>query len=259
MTKPTSETLLTDPRLPQLTQHPDQYTEEDLKVWKLLYERQYKYLPKAASKVYLEGLEAIGFSADQIPDFAEVDRRLGIMTGWSVQVVYGLIDDDLFFGLLNRRRFPASTWLRKMEALDYLQEPDMFHDAFAHLPLLTNSAYTAFLEDLAGLALRHIDSPFAIDLLSRIYWFTVEFGLIREDGELRVYGAGIISSAGETKFSLSDEPKHLDYNVSVILNTPYWKNKFQDRYFIIDSFEQLYDSIPEINRQLEIELEKDDL
>src|SRR5690554_5351883 len=111
MTKPTPDALLTDPRLPQLTQHPEQYTEEDLLVWKLLFERQYQFLPQAASKVYLEGLEDIGFTAEKIPDFAEVDRRLGMMTGWSVQVVYGLIDDDLFFGLLNHRRFPASTWL----------------------------------------------------------------------------------------------------------------------------------------------------
>ena len=255
MTKPTPDTLLNDPRLPQLTQHPEQYTDEDLDVWKLLFERQYANLPHTASRAYLDGLQAIGFNPDQVPDFSDVDRILGRLTGWSVQVVHGLIDDDLFFGLLHQRRFPASTWLRKMEALDYLQEPDMFHDAFAHLPLLTNAAYTAFLEDLAGIALDYIDNPLAIDLLSRIYWFTIEFGLIREEGKLRIYGAGIISSAGETKFSLSDEPKHIDYDVRIILNTPYWKSKFQDRYFIIDSFEQLYDSIPEIRKQLEIELE----
>jgi phenylalanine-4-hydroxylase len=257
MTKPTTETILSDFRLQELTQDYGKYTHEDQQVWHLLFERQNKHLPQAASQAYLKGLEYIGFNAGRIPDFSEVNHKLGQATGWSVQVVPGLIDVDLFFGLLHHKRFPSSTWLRKMDALDYLQEPDMFHDAFAHMPLLTNDAFTGFLEDLAGIALRHIDNPIAIDLLSRIYWFTVEFGLIREQGKLRVYGAGIISSSGETKFSLSDEPKHLDYNVSVILNTPYWKNKFQDRYFIIDSFEQLYESIPEIELQLEIELEKE--
>jgi phenylalanine-4-hydroxylase len=257
MTKVTNDALLTDPRLPHNTQHPEQYTDQDLHVWKLLFERQYRHLPPVASKVYLDGLQALGLRSDRIPDFSEVDGILGEMTGWSVQRVLGLIDDDLFFGLLHHRRFPASTWLRNMESLDYLQEPDMFHDAFAHLPLLTNNAFAGFLKEMADIALVYLDHPFAIGLLSRIYWYTVEFGLIREQGQLRVYGAGIISSAGETQFSLSDEPKHLDYDVSLMLHTPYWKNKFQDRYFIIDSFDQLYASIPEISRQLEIELEKE--
>jgi len=113
----------------------------------------------------MRGLDYIGFSADCIPDFGEVDRKLGQTTGWSVQVVPGLIDVDLFFGLLYHRRFPASTWLRKMNALDYLQEPDMFHDAFAHLPLLTNAAFTHFLEDLSGIAPRYLENPLAIELL----------------------------------------------------------------------------------------------
>lgn len=141
-----------------------------------------------------------------------------------------------------------------MEQLDYLEEPDMFHDAFAHMPMLTNQHYVDFLEDLSGIALKHIDNKWAIELLSRIYWFTIEFGLIRESGELRIYGAGILSSAGETKFCLSDEPKHIDYDVRRIMQTPYWKDKFQDKYFVIESYEQLYNSIPEIERVLEEEL-----
>ncbi len=241
-----------------MQQEYEKYTAEDFQVWKILFERQYKNLPGAASQKFLDGLELIGFSSDRIADFAEVNKRLAGLTGWAVQVVPGLIDDDLFFGLLNHRRFPASTWLRSMGELDYLQEPDMFHDAFAHLPLLTDPAYTRFLKDLAGIALKHIQNPLAIDLLSRIYWYTIEFGLIREGGQLKVYGAGILSSAGETLFSLSNEPRHLEYDVELILNTPYWKNKFQERYFVIERFEDLYASIPLIKEKLEELLQKAD-
>lgn len=243
--------VFSDPRLQDLKQDYDAYTKEDFEVWRILFERQMPNLPQAACQAYLEGVEKVRFTADRIANFNELNKTLAKTTGWEVQVVPGLIDDDLFFGLLNNKRFPSSTWLRKMEQLDYLEEPDMFHDAFAHMPLLTNPHYTGFLEDISGIALKHIDDPYAINLLSRIYWFTIEFGLIRENDELRIYGAGILSSAGETKFSLSDEPMHLPYDVRKILNQPYWKDKFQDRYFIIDSLEQLYESLPEIEAVLE--------
>jgi phenylalanine-4-hydroxylase len=244
-----------DPRLKELKQDYKNYTAEDFLVWKLLFDRQIINLPNAASIAYLEGIEAVGFTSDRIPNFEEINGKLKNSTGWSIQVVPGLIDDDLFFGLLNNKKFPSSTWLRKMEQLDYLEEPDMFHDAFAHMPLLSNPPYVDFLQQLSGIALKHIDNKYAIDLLSRIYWFTIEFGLIKEHGSLKIYGAGILSSAGETKFSLSNEPQHFDYNVRKIMNTPYWKDKFQDKYFVIDSYEQLYQSLPEIEKVLEEMLE----
>lgn len=132
----------------------------------------------------------------------------------------------------------------------------MFHDAFAHMPMLTNQPYVDFLEKLSGIALKHIQNPWAIQLLSRIYWFTIEFGLIRENGELKIYGAGILSSAGETVFSLSEKPAHFTYDVRQILNTEYWKDRFQDKYFVIDSYEQLYTSLPEIEEVLNEMLEE---
>ncbi|WP_288373773.1 phenylalanine 4-monooxygenase [uncultured Algoriphagus sp.] len=251
MTDKPKNWVFSDPRLQDLKQDYEAYTAEDFKVWKILYERQMPNLPKAASQAYLDGVEIVKFTAERIANFEELNKILKETTGWAVQVVPGLIDDDLFFGLLNNRRFPSSTWLRKMEQLDYLEEPDMFHDAFAHMPMLTNQPYVDFLEKLSGIALKHIDDPWAIQLLSRIYWFTIEFGLIRENGELRIYGAGILSSKGETKFSLSDEPAHYPYDVKKIMNQEYWKNKFQDKYFVIESYEQLYNSIPEIEAVLE--------
>lgn len=256
MTPKETDDIFSDPRLKNLKQDYSAYTEEDFRVWKILFDRQYRNLPGAASTAFIEGLKTIGFTADKVADFEDANKRLAETTGWGIQVVPGLIDDDLFFNLLYHKRFPASTWLRKMNELDYLQEPDMFHDAFAHLPLLTNDDYSGFLQDLAKIALKNLHNPLAIELLSRIYWFTIEFGLIKEDGQLRVYGAGILSSVGETRFCLSDEPYHLQYDVKTILTTPYWKNKFQDRYFIIENFKELYASIPEIEKKLEEELKK---
>lgn len=256
MTTKTQDWVFKDPRLKNMEQDYSAYTAEDFQVWRILYERQIVNLPKAASIAYLDGIKKINFTADKIADFEEANGILSEATGWAIQVVPGLIDDDLFFGLLNNRRFPSSTWLRKIEHLDYLEEPDMFHDAFAHMPLLINQPYVDFLEKLSGIALKHIDNKWAVQLLSRVYWFTIEFGLIRENEELKIYGAGILSSAGETKFSLSDEPAHYEYNVEKIMRTPYWKDKFQDKYFIINSYEELFDSLPEIERVLEIMIEE---
>jgi phenylalanine-4-hydroxylase len=243
--------VFSDPRLADMRQDYAAYTEEDFKVWKILFERQMPNLPKAASKAYLEGVKAVNFSADRIANFEELNQVLARTTGWQVQVVPGLIDDDLFFGLLSNKRFPSSTWLRKMEQLDYLEEPDMFHDAFAHIPLLVNQPYVDFLQKLSAIALKHLSDPWAIQLVSRIYWFTIEFGLIREEGALRVYGAGILSSAGETTFCLSDAPSHHAYDVRHIFGTEYWKDRFQDKYWIIESYEQLFESLPEIEEVLE--------
>ncbi len=224
------------------------YSEEDFEVWRILYERQIKNLPTAASKAHLEGLEKINFVASEIPHFDKTNEILDKTTGWKLAVVPGIVPDYTFFELMSNRRFPATTWLRKMSELDYLEEPDMFHDVFAHVPLLTNQSFVNFLQELSKIGLNYVGNDYAIELLSRIYWFTVEFGLINEPEGLRIYGAGILSSAGETKFSLSDEPPKYEYDVETIANTSFRKDVFQDRYFVIESFEQLYQSIPEIKR-----------
>lgn len=222
------------------------YTEEDFEVWKILYNRQIENLPSAASDAHLKGMKKINFVAKEIPHFDRINETLQETTGWKLAVVPGIVPDYTFFELMSNRRFPATTWLRKMDELDYLEEPDMFHDVFAHVPLLTNQHFVDFLEELSKIGLSYVGNDYAIEILSRIYWFTVEFGLIQEDHGKRIYGAGILSSAGETKFSLSNEPPHYDYNVQTIANTDFRKDVFQDRYFVIQSYEQLFDSIPEI-------------
>lgn len=231
-----------------MQQEYNKYTPEDFQVWKVLFDRQMENLPGRATDEFLEGIKRINFTADKIPDFNETNPLLKSITGWELAVVPGIVDDAIFFQLMANRKFPASTWLRKMSELDYLEEPDMFHDVFAHVPLLTNQAFVDFLQELSKIGLEYIDNKWAIELLSRIYWFTVEFGLIREQDGLRIYGAGILSSAGETIFSLSDKPKRFEYNVDQILNTSYRKDTFQDRYFIVESYEQLYESLPEIKK-----------
>ncbi len=226
------------------------YTPEDFEVWRILYDRQIQNLPKAASKAHLEGLDKVNFVSEEIPSFEQTNEILNDLTGWRLAVVPGIVPDYTFFELMSNRRFPATTWLRKMKELDYLEEPDMFHDVFAHVPLLSNQAFVNFLEELSKIGLGYVGNDYAIELLSRIYWFTVEFGLIKEEAGLRIYGAGILSSAGETKFCLSDEPPKFDFDVRTIANTSYRKDVFQDRYFVIQSYEQLYQSIPEIKSVL---------
>jgi phenylalanine-4-hydroxylase len=224
----------------------DHYTPNDFHVWKLLFDRQILNLPSAASKAYLEGLDIVNFVPDEIPKFDATNRILNEKTGWQLAVVPGIVPDYTFFELMSHRCFPATTWLRKLEELDYLEEPDMFHDVFAHVPLLTNQAFVDFLEALSNIGLQYVGNEYAIELLARIYWFTVEFGLIREPNGLRIYGAGILSSAGETRFCLSDTPPKHDFDVRLMANTPFKKDVFQERYFVIESYDQLYHSIPEI-------------
>ena len=245
MNLPNSETALV-----ALEQDYSRYRADDQWVWQTLFQRQMLVLPGVASRRFLDGLPRIDFQESKIPDFAAVNPLLDRATGWTLVGVPGIVDDRTFFELLAARRFPATTWLRTPAQLDYLEEPDMFHDVFAHVPLLTDPFFADFLQAVGTLALRHLHDAFAVELLSRLYWFTVEFGLIAEGGELRIYGAGILSSAGETRFCLSDEPVRRPFDVATILATPYVKDRMQDVYFIIDSYKQLADSVPALEAEL---------
>ncbi len=242
-------------RYEEMKQDYARYTEEDQLVWQILYIRQMKKLPDRASRAYLQGLQLVGFQEDRIPDFDEVNQRLNRLTGWKLRAVPGIVDNALFFEMLSQRHFPASTWLRSMKELDYLEEPDMFHDVFAHVPLLSNPDFCDFLSGLSEIALKYVKNEEMIELLSRIYWFTVEFGLIREEGLIKIYGAGILSSTGESDYCLRDEVPRLQFDVRKMLSTSYIKEKFQEKYFLIDRFEQLNDSLPQIEKEL-LELEK---
>jgi len=222
------------------------YTTEDFRVWKILFDRQMDILSKNVSQSYLDAIKIVDFRNDRIPEFSEVNSTLEKLTGWSLHVVPNISPQKEFFKFLSEKKFTATCWLRTFEQLDYIEEPDMFHDVFAHVPLLSNSAYCNFFKGISDIALENIDDPKAIELLGRIYWFTIEFGLIRENCNLKIYGAGIISSNGETKHCLSNESEKLNFDVKKIMDTEFRTDILQEKYFVIDSFDQLYDALPKI-------------
>lgn len=235
-----------------LEQQYEKYSTEDQKVWSILFDRQLKQLEKIAEASYLEGIEHIGFSKDKIPDFREVNDRLLKQTGWKIKVVPGIIDQTNFFQMLSEKTFPSSTWLRKMDELDYLSEPDMFHDAFGHMPLLTNPIFCDFFKKMGDLGVKYIYHPEIIEKLGRIYWFTVEFGLIKNKNDLKIYGAGILSSFGESKFSLSEKPTRKTYDIVEVMNTDFDNSVIQELYFVIESFEQLSDSLDLAEKEIKM-------
>lgn len=228
-----------------------QYTNADHQMWKLLFERQMEILPATASKDYLSGIQKVGFISEHIPDFVrETNPLLRALTGWEVYVVPGLIPHQEFYTHLYRKQFPASNWLRKPEKMDYLEEPDMFHDTFGHVPLLSNQAFCDFMTQLSRIALHFIDHEEILQRISRLYWYTVEFGLIYEQDTLKIYGGGIISSAGESHYCLSKAVPKIDFDLERVLNTPYHIDRYQDHYFVIQSYQQLYESVADMEKLL---------
>ncbi len=216
-----------------------QYTAAQHGVWDRLYQRQAAQLPGRVAPLFLEGLELLGMAQPGIPDFEQLSARLMRATGWSVVAVPGLVPDAVFFEHLAQRRFVAGSFIRSPEQLDYLQEPDVFHDVFGHVPLLAHPVFADYMQAYGQGGLRALTFG-AIHQLARLYWYTVEFGLIRDRDALRIYGAGIVSSHGETRYALDDPaPLRIGFNLRRVLRTRYRIDKFQQNYFVIDSFEDL--------------------
>jgi phenylalanine-4-hydroxylase len=216
-----------------------QYTSAEHAVWDQLYQRQVRQLPGRVAPVFLEGLERLGMAQPGIPDFEQLSARLMRATGWSVVAVPGLVPDAVFFEHLSQRRFVAGSFIRRPEQLDYLQEPDVFHDVFGHVPLLAHPVFADYMQAYGQGGLRALKFD-AIHKLSRLYWYTVEFGLIRDGDALRIYGAGIVSSHGETRYALDDPaPLRIGFNLRRVLRTRYRIDSFQQNYFVIDSFDDL--------------------
>jgi len=215
------------------------YTEVEHQTWNTLYERQMKILPGRASEAFLRGLDALDLNAGGIPDFDVINPKLQALTGWTVVCVPGLVPDEVFFDHLANRRFVSGQFIRKPEQLDYLQEPDIFHDVFGHVPMLTDPDFAAYMEAY-GKGGQRAASLGMLPHLARLYWYTVEFGLMREAGGLRIYGAGIVSSATESVFSLEDpSPNRLGFDLERVMKTLYRIDDFQQVYFVIDSIEAL--------------------
>ncbi|WP_066547870.1 MULTISPECIES: phenylalanine 4-monooxygenase [unclassified Sphingomonas] len=217
----------------------DRFSDAEHGVWDTLFERQSALLPGRASDAFLRGIDVLRLSRPGIPDFAELSARLMDLTGWQVVAVPGLVPDDVFFDHLANRRFVAGNFIRRADQLDYLQEPDVFHDVFGHVPMLADPVFADYMAAYGRGGLRALEYG-SLKQLARLYWYTVEFGLIEEAGALRIYGAGIVSSASESRFALEDpSPNRIGFDLKRVMRTDYRIDDFQQNYFVIPSFDEL--------------------
>ena len=217
------------------------YTEQDHQTWRTLYARQAQLLNGRACDEYLRGLQQLRMSHERVPDFNELNDILRAHTGWQIVAVNGLVPDEVFFDHLANRRFPCTWWMRRPEQMDYLQEPDCFHDVFGHVPLLINPVFADYMQAYGegGLKAERLQ---VLPMLARLYWYTVEFGLIQTADGLRIYGAGIVSSKAESLYSLdSDAPHRVGFDLRRILRTEYKIDDVQKTYFVIRDFARLFD------------------
>lgn len=217
----------------------DHYSPEDHATWDILFARQTEMLPGRASEAFLRGIDVLKLSKPGIPDFDELSARLTAATGWRVVGVPGLIPDDVFFDCLADRVFVAGNFIRRPDQLDYLQEPDVFHDVFGHVPMLADPVFADYMVAY-GRGGQRAGSLGALKRLARLYWYTVEFGLVRESGGLRIYGSGIVSSHGESIFALDDpSPNRIGFDLKRVMRTDYRIDDYQQTYFVIPSFDEL--------------------
>ncbi len=216
------------------------YTQEQHGTWALLMENQSQVLPKRACQEFMDGLQKIQFPRKRIPSLAEISDTIQSHTGWKLMRVDGLVPDKEFFHLLEERIFPSTDFIRERSELGYTPSPDMFHDLLGHVPLLTNQRFTAFFEKFgrAGVKAFQLGHP-GTKMLPRIYWYTVEFGLIQNPDGLRIFGSGIVSSPNEVLYSLSETPKRFPFDIELIAQKPYDIWHMQEELFVIESFDQL--------------------
>ncbi len=218
------------------------YTSEQNSVWRELVERRLPQLRQHACAEYLDGFARIGLEPDRLPNLRQVSARLNPRTGWASTAVSGFLPADAFFEMLSARMFPTTTWLRSRESMDYTPEPDIFHDVFGHVPMHAHPVFADFLEHYGKVCLAAIDRPEALERLGRLFWFTVEFGLIRQQGEIKVYGSGLISSHGECTRVLLGGCEVRDFDIDAVLNQPIDTGAMQPLLFAVESFDQIYEA-----------------
>lgn len=224
-----------------IDQHWERYTAEEHGVWRTLYERQAAVLPGRACREFLEGMAKLDIGAAQIPDFARLSDALEKLTGWRIVPVPSLVPDAIFFDHLANRRFPAGQFIRRADQLDYIEEPDVFHDVFGHAPMLAHPVFGDYMEAYGKGGQRALHEFDRLKNLARLYWYTVEFGLIEGPEGLRIYGAGIVSSRTESIYSVeSASPNRIRFDLERVMRTDYRIDDFQETYFVIPSFEDLF-------------------
>lgn len=218
------------------------YRPEEHAVWAALYRRRMERLPDQASRVFLSGLDAVGLDPERIPDLEDVNARLLPRTGWQAVPVAGFLDAPRFFAELARRRFPTTIAVRAATQMDYTPEPDIFHDVFGHVPLHADRAFADLLQEVGRLAARD-RTPAAVEAIARLFWFTVEFGLIREAGRVRVYGSGLISSSAEAEHALGAGCVRRPFDLDTVLATPFRIDDLQPVLFVAESFDQVAEAV----------------
>lgn len=231
----------------------NRYTAEHQQVWNVLFERQVENLQNKGCKAYLQALEAMQqvLHAQEIVHIDQLSEALYYRNGWTIYIVPGLIPAADFLALLAEKKFCSSTWLRTLAQLDYLEEPDMFHDIFGHVPLLWNNEYADFVQQVGMLGAKHKDDPAAIAILERFYWFTIEFGLMQENEQTKIYGAGIISSFQETNSIYEAGANIRPFDLDKIVHHGFVKSELQQEYFSVPSFEILFASLAQLEKILE--------
>ncbi len=236
------------------------YTPEQHAVWAELVRRRMPQLREHACQEYLNGFEQIGLREDTIPNFAEVNRRLGPRTGWNVTAVSGFLPPDAFFEMLATRQFPTTTWLRSRDSLEYTPEPDIFHDVFGHVPMHAHPVFADFLQQYGKVCARLVDSARGtakdkLERMGRLFWFTVEFGVIRQDGEVKLYGSGLISSHGESTRLIEGirsgrGPEIRDFNLDQVLDQQFLVSEMQKVLYAVESFDQIYEAAQQAEERL---------
>ena len=227
----------------RLPQNYEAYTPDEHAIWRTLYQRQSGLMAEHAAPEFTAGLRLLGADAHRIPMLEEASERLQRLTGFEVIGVPGLIPEADFFAHLSERRFPVTVWMRRREELDYLVEPDLFHDFFGHLPMLAHTVFANFIQAYGAIG-THAQTPAALKMLARLYWYTVEFGLTATPRGLRAYGAGILSSSGETIYATkASGPARIGFDLQRVLHTNYLIDAYQQTYFVLDDMEQLFDSV----------------
>jgi phenylalanine-4-hydroxylase len=236
------KTTMTVPESFSTVQRWNAYTREQHDVWSLLYRRRMQSLRRTASRLFLRGMETIGLRPDLVPDLNDVNARLEPLTGWNAVPVSGFLPARQFFESLAGRRFPTTVTVRPREQLDYLPEPDIFHDVFGHVPLHADPVFAGYLQRFGQIAAAS-ETESQVTRMARLFWFTVEFGLIREEGEVRIYGSGLISSQADAANALSSSCQRRPFSLDAVFEQPYEIDRVQDVLFVIESFEELFEAL----------------
>lgn len=226
------------------------YTPEQHSVWKELVSRRMPQLRAHACEEYLDGFEKIGLQVDTIPNLAEVNQRLEPLTGWNATPVSGFLPPDAFFEMLAARRFPTTTYIRSRESMEYTPEPDIFHDVLGHVPMHAHPVFADFLQQYGKVCATVMGNKDKLERMGRLFWFTVEFGVIRQDGGIKLYGSGLISSHGESTYVIEGGPEIRDFDLEQVLAQEFKVSEMQKVLYAVESFEQIYKAAKEAETRL---------